>query len=96
MFLKCPDCGGSLIYTSSGGCGGRGTEKKCEKCGATFRQTTGGILPTPGGEKWEKYSGGKFETLTAPEAVPGELLKELKRATRARSRKGAKRGRRKR
>ena len=26
----------------------------CEKCKAVFMQVTGGFLPTPGGERWQK------------------------------------------
>ena len=54
---SCSECGvGQFVYLGDGGCGGYGQLRGCEYCKAVFKQTTGGIAPTPGGECWERQS----------------------------------------
>ncbi len=45
-------CGRLAIMISQGGCGGRGSEYRCNICGAEYVQKTGGIVATPGGERF--------------------------------------------
>lgn len=54
--FNCKECNSVLILLESGGCGGFGTLVGCERCDSIFRQTTGGIVATPGGERWKKQS----------------------------------------
>jgi len=51
----CPYCRGRLIRLESGGCGGWGSLKGCEKCDKMFMQDSGGIAATRGGETWRAY-----------------------------------------
>jgi len=46
----CQVCGIFLELVQRGGCGGNGAIYGCPNCDALFRQTTGGIVSTPGGE----------------------------------------------
>jgi len=51
----CQNCGGKTRPLDGGhGCGGVGSLDGCPKCGAVYRQTTGGIVPTHGGEQYER------------------------------------------
>lgn len=51
------ECGAMLTQLESGGCGGMGSIHGCEQCGAVYRQTTGGIVGTLGGERMRKIDG---------------------------------------
>lgn len=46
----CQSCGGFLELLRQGWCGGRGAIYGCPTCDQLYEQTTGGIVPTPGGE----------------------------------------------
>jgi hypothetical protein len=52
----CPSCGGErrALNTNSYGCGGRGSREVCEPCDKVYVQTSGGMLATPGGERYEE------------------------------------------
>ena len=51
----CSNCGSSdMIYLGDGGCGGIGQMVGCGNCKSVFQQRSGGILPTKGGERWQR------------------------------------------
>ena len=52
----CPRCGGILKIVRFGGCGGNGMIKGCESCDAMWIQSSGGLVPTHGGEVWRPLS----------------------------------------
>lgn len=53
----CQSCGGPILKIGSrGGCGGNGSLHRCTSCGQVYRQETGGILSTPGGETFKPIS----------------------------------------
>jgi len=60
----CQDCGTRTqpLNTNSSGCGGFGRMIRCpnEACDQVWEQTSGGFLPTPGGERWSRVT--KFTT----------------------------------
>lgn len=53
----CQDCGSKVVglNTRSYGCGGRGSLKVCLPCDQIWEQSSGGILPTPGGETYSRF-----------------------------------------
>lgn len=53
----CQICGGMLERLGHGGCGGRGSVYGCPNCDRLFKQTSGGIIATPGGETLSPTSG---------------------------------------
>lgn len=53
--MSCKNCNSWNLFTLDyGGCGGIDSLVGCEDCKTVFKQTTGGIIPTPGGENWDK------------------------------------------
>ncbi len=60
--MYCQKCGAELDFVEKGGCGGRGDIYRCPnpKCKALFRQISGGILPTEGGETLKRIPGDYF------------------------------------
>lgn len=58
--MFCPTCGADVRYLDGGGCGGLGVQVHCHGCGSTYTQVTGGIVATPGGEKWRRNDGKMF------------------------------------
>tara|TARA_Y100001935_G_C17209114_1_gene459129 strand:+ start:192 stop:662 length:471 start_codon:yes stop_codon:yes gene_type:complete len=53
----CQDCGSKVtgLNTRNYGCGGRGSLKVCIPCDQIWEQSSGGILPTPGGETYSRF-----------------------------------------
>jgi len=70
--MFCSACGNVLEVLESGGCGGNGAIYGCSNpdCDRLFRQTTGGIIPTLGGESFELISGSAKLFRETGSAVP--------------------------
>lgn len=56
VWLSCRSCGspGKVQLQQGDGCGGRGAREVCRHCGHAWEQTSGGIVATPGGERWTR------------------------------------------
>jgi hypothetical protein len=74
--MSCPYCQGVLTSLSYGGCGGQGSLYGCENCDAVFRQETGGLAPTPDGDR---YSQASYTLRQYNEFYGPKLMKEKKK-----------------
>lgn len=57
----CQFCGTILERLGRGGCGGNGSIYGCPGCDKLFRQISGGIIATPGGETLEPVYGSSYK-----------------------------------
>ncbi len=74
----CQKCGGFVLQLESGGCGGQGSYHRCTSCGQVYRQETGGIVSTSGGETFRPLSEGMAALVLGLLPPPQEWMEELK------------------
>jgi len=76
----CQFCGSLLEYLEHGGCGGNGSIYGCKNCDRLFRQITGRIIATPGGETLQPISGGSYKSFKeSGRLFPGPTISELRK-----------------
>ncbi|MFH1036817.1 MAG: hypothetical protein V1756_02040 [Patescibacteria group bacterium] len=76
--MFCSSCCVSLELLVRGGCGGKRAIYGCPKCDALFRQTTGGIISTPGGEELIRIEGGSYKRFKKTGSMVGETIEAIR------------------
>ena len=51
--MFCQKCGSRTVIVTRGGCGARGSVRRCTSCSQLYQQVTGGIRATHGGETYK-------------------------------------------